>query len=76
MQVHRGGNEDIRSDDLPDAGEKVPLRIVQPHYAHGAMDVEEEPVQGQHGFEAIENLLGHGLVGFAGHDAARSGPSA
>lgn len=75
VEIHRGRYEHVLSDDLADAGQEVAFRIVEAYHAHGTVDVEEEPVEGQHGFETLEDFPRHALVGVPGYDAAGDGAS-
>ena len=71
VQVHGGAHHGLRADDGADGVNEVAFGVVHALDAHGAMDVEEEAVEGAGGREALENLGFPGVVGAALDDAAR-----
>ena len=73
VQVHRGADHGLGANDTADGVDEVALRVIHTLDAHGAVDVEEEAVQGAGGREALDNLGFPGVVGSALDDAAGQG---
>ena len=73
MQVHRGADHGLRADDIADGVNEVAFRIVHALDAHGAVDVEEEAVEGTGSGEPFEDFGLPGVVGATLDDAAGQG---
>ena len=71
VQVHRSRDEGLGSHGCPYPRDHVALGVFHAHDTHRAVDVEEQPVEGQLFAESIEHLAHEGFIGLAGHRTAR-----
>ncbi len=66
VQVHPGGDDASRPDDLADRAGEVALRVVHALHRHRAVDIEKESVQRHRRLQALDQLAFHRRVGVRG----------
>ncbi|MPM42465.1 hypothetical protein SDC9_89130 [bioreactor metagenome] len=76
MQVHRCGNQHIRTHQLADANQKITFGIIQSLNAHSTVNIKKDAIQGKFCFQAIQRLSNQRFVCFTGYNTARHGMSA